>query len=158
MSKAIPVIPLLVSVVMATLVGRTDAQDTKKLEAKASRPLIQISSGKPSTAESGESTVEITLEVDPGVAIFTNEPHATEVETPYPFPLGIEFLDKEGEIVDAKFMFPIGTVVKSPVGDYRVYTGKIRVAASFSNLNSITIIRTKFCGYRFSENVENGYS
>ena len=158
MSNTIPIGLLLVSVVMATMISGANAQDAKKLKPKASRPLVQISSSEPTTAESGESKVEITLEVDPGVAIYTNEPHAAEIEAPYLFPLSIEFLDREGEIVDTKFTYPIGTVVKSPVDDYRVYTGKIKVAASFSSSNSITLIRTKFFGYRFSTNVENGYS
>ena len=159
MNKTAAVVSLLFSIVMATLVSSADAQDTKKLEPKASRPLIQISCGKPTTAESGESTVKITLEVDPGVAIYTNEPHVTELKKPYLIPLSIEFLDKDGEIVDAKLTFPIGTVVKSSLGDYRVYTGKIKVAASFSNLNSITLMRTKIFGYHFfSGNVESGYS
>lgn len=158
MKKTTAMVSLLAFVVMAIQIAEIHAQEIKKIESEPKRSLIQISTGKPTTLESGKSTVELTLVIDQGFAINTNKPAATETEPFLPFPLSLEFLDDDGGVVDAKIIYPKGTDVKSAVGDYRVYTGKIKLAVSFSKLSSVRTLRVKFAGYRFMGHVESGFS
>ena len=72
---------------------------------------VRVSVSETSLEESGESTLTLTLHIEPGVAIYTNDPYEGKPEFEYLIPIEIEFLDSNDKPVETKFQFPRGTLI-----------------------------------------------
>ena len=133
------------------------AQDDIKAPKKLQQPL-RVAASNTTLNATGKSKLTLTLNLEPGVAIYTNDPHAGDTESNYLIPTTIEFLDRHDKLIETKFEFPSGILVESIVGDYRVYTETVKITATFSAELTVEKLRLKYHGYRFANSVENGYS
>ena len=83
---------------------------------------VRISASQTTLAASGKSTLTLTLHIEPGVAIYTNNPYQGKPEFEYLIPTEIEFLDGNGKPVETEIQFPRGTLVSGLFGGCLLYT------------------------------------
>ena len=121
-------------------------------------PPVRISASETTLAASGKSTLTLTLHIQPGVAIYTNDPYEVEPEFDYLLPTKIELLDSNGKPVETEFQFPRGTLTQGGMGGTYMYTDSVSITASFTADVAVEKLSFAYHGYRFSDNVlEYGY-
>ena len=119
---------------------------------------VRISASQTTLAASGKSTLTLTLHIEPGVAIYTNNPYQGKPEFEYLIPTEIEFLDGNGKPVETKIQFPRGTLVSGLFGGTYMYTNAVSITASFPADVAVEKLTFRYHGYRYSDNIlENGY-
>ena len=119
---------------------------------------VRVSVSETSLTESGKSTLTLTLHIEPGVAIYTNDPYEGKPEFEYLIPIEIEFLDSNDKPVETEFQFPRGTLISGLMGGNYVYTNAVPIAASFPGDVAVEKLTLKYHGYRYSDNIlGNGY-
>ena len=119
---------------------------------------VRISSSQTTLAASGKSTLTLTLHIEPGVAIYTNNPYQGKPEFEYLIPTEIEFLDGNGKPVETEIQFPRGTLVSGLFGGTYMYTNAVSITASFPADVAVEKLTFRYHGYRYSDNIlENGY-
>ena len=119
---------------------------------------VRISASKTTLAASGKSTLTLTLHIEPGVAIYTNNPYQGKPEFEYLIPTEIEFLDGNGKPVETEIQFPRGTLVSGLFGGTYMYTNAVSITASFPADVAVEKLTFRYHGYRYSDNIlENGY-
>ena len=127
----------------------------KAEEAKQEQPIVGVSTSETANATPGKSTITLALEIQPGVAIFTNEPNPADTEENIWVPTTFELLDQQGKITDVEFKFPPGTLIEH--SDYYVYTGAVKISATFPTGRTPKKLKLKyFHAYRYSGSVEFG--
>ena len=119
---------------------------------------VRISASQTTLAASGKSTLTLTLHIEPGVAIYTNNPYQGKPEFEYLIPTEIEFLDGNGKPVETEIQFPRGTLVSGLFGGTYMYTNAVSITASFPADVAVEKLTFRYHGYRYSDNIlENGY-
>ena len=119
---------------------------------------VRISASQTTLATSGKSTLTLTLHIEPGVAIYTNNPYQGKPEFEYLIPTEIEFLDGNGKPVETEIQFPRGTLVSGLFGGTYMYTNAVSITASFPADVAVEKLTFRYHGYRYSDNIlENGY-
>lgn len=120
------------------------------------KPPVQISATKFTPISERESKTEFTITIEPGIAIYTNDPDDSEdIDL---FPASIELLDDQGLAIAAKLTFPKGEPVEWELGTYQVYSGEVKVTAVFPTANKPSTARFEYSGYHFSGAVGSGYA
>ena len=128
----------------------------KAEEVKAEPSVIRVNVSETAEATPGKSTVTLTLKIAPGVAISTNDPNPSEAEEQFWMPTTFELLDQQGKIKEVEFKFPPGILVEH--SNYSVYTGDVKITATFPAGRTPTKLKLKyFHAYRFEGTVEFGY-
>ena len=119
---------------------------------------VRISASQTTLAASGKSTLTLALQIEPGVAIYTNDPYQGKPEFEYLLPIEIEFLDGNGKPVETEFQFPRGTLISGLMGGNYVYTNAVSITATFPADVAVEKLTFRYHGYRYSDNIlENGY-
>ena len=119
---------------------------------------VRISASETTPAASGKSALTLTLDIEPGVAIYTNNPYEGKPEVEYLIPTKIAFLDRNDKPVETEFQFPRGTLISGLMGGNYVYTNTVSITASFPADVSVEKLTFKYHGYRFSDGIlGNGY-
>jgi len=127
----------------------------KTAEVKEEQPIVRVVFSETTEATPEKSTLTLTLEIESGVAIFTNEPNPSKTEDIW-IPTTLELLDQQGKINDAAFQFPPG--IRVEMGDFNVYTGAVKITATFPAGRSPEKLKLKYNhAYRYHSSVEFGF-
>ena len=114
---------------------------------------VLISASEPTLETPGQSAIRLTLHIEPGIAIYANEPYEREPEVDFIIPTKFEFLDSDDKLVEADFQFPRGTLVN---GLYYVYTNTVEITAAFPSDVAVEKLTLGYHGYYWSGNLDSG--
>ena len=128
--------------------------ETVDLDPQSDKPTNVLISASETTLETpGKSAITLTLHIEPGIAIYANDPCEGEPEEDFIIPTKIEFLDSDDKLVEAEFQFPRGTLVN---GLYYVYANAVEITASFPADVSVEKLTLGYHGYYWGDNLDSG--
>ena len=136
--------------------GHIRAQETA--QHKTEPLLAEITASDPTSTSSGGTAIGLTLKLKSNIAIYTDQPHGPDAELEYLIPTTVQFFDHKDRVIDAQIQYPVGQTVKSPLGDFRVYSGNINFTATLPPSREAKYLRVSFAGYRYSDKISSGYS